>query len=207
MKRRTPRKRRAVEGPKLTIGDVLDSLTAKKNPRPVASALARLLVPLDWQKWRSIAVEWTDVVCEDRLAGVVPATGIYPKAQLVPETIEGFLLASKADGAIVRSKITEDTNTKRCTHCRRHGAKPMVTRDAMDARRAVSRAGLDDAIAFAFAKSSVLVTQNNLMRICRCDLRAWRLALDEYKRDPRAAWASFRIEFGHGPTGQIATST
>jgi hypothetical protein len=167
-----------------------------------------LLLPRDLKKWRSIAVDWTDVVRSDRAKYIkdasVRASG--PNARQVLETIEGFLLASHADGPIVRSKLTEDTKGERCTKCRRYVAKPMGTSDALDARLAVYRAGLDDAIAFAFAKTSVLVTQNNLLRICRCDLAAWRLALDEYKRDPRAAWRSFRIDLGSMSLGATATS-
>ena len=70
----------------------------------------------------------------------------------------------------------------------------MSVKDARDARRAVRRAGLDDAVAFAFSKTTILVTESNTFRICPCDLRAWRAALELYQREgPRGAWRSIGV--------------
>jgi hypothetical protein len=137
-------------------------------------------------------------VLKARLArAVVPARGRVKLATARPalETIEAFVEAAQASGPIVRlGGAAEDATTACCPFCRRHAAKPMSPRDAADARRAVRRAGLDDAVAFAFSKTTILVTESNRLRICPCDLQAWRSAVELYQHDPRAAWRSIGLD-------------
>jgi hypothetical protein len=111
------------------------------------------------------------------------------------ETIEGIGQAVDADGIVVRSAAApHDEAGRRCLSCRRYPAKPMPPTDARDARSAVVRAGLDDAIAYAFARTTILVTASSRLRTCVCDLHAWKTALEEYRRDPSAAWRSMGVE-------------
>jgi hypothetical protein len=120
--------------------------------------------------------------------------GSTSKSRPALETIEAFVDASLGWGPIVRvGGAAEDPSKPWCPVCGRREAKPMPPADAKDARRAVRRAGLDDAVAFAFSKTTILVTHSNQFRICPCDLRAWQRAIELYRCGPRAAWRSIGV--------------
>ena len=111
------------------------------------------------------------------------------------ETIEAMALGPELDGRIVRSHAAPvDRATARCPQCHRRRARPMTPRDACDARLAFRRAAVDEAIAFAFAKTTVLVTTSMRRRMCQCDLVAWTNAIEEYRRSGIAAWRSIGVE-------------
>ncbi len=117
------------------------------------------------------------------------APDIRHRRGLALETIEGVAEASLGSGFIGRVPSSpRDATGRRCHDCRRYEAKPMSPRDARDARQAVRRAGLDDAVAYAFAKTTVLITASSRLRWCGCDVEAWQRAIEEYRGEGPAAW-------------------
>jgi hypothetical protein len=110
------------------------------------------------------------------------------------ETIEGMAFLAYREGRITRSKASkQDRTAKRCPDCSHFPAKPMAREHIADVRRVVKRAGIDDAVAFAFAKTTVLVTVASRPWMCRCDLLAWANAVNEHRQDPAHAWRSIGV--------------
>ena len=110
------------------------------------------------------------------------------------ETIEMMASLAKNRGRIIRSHAAcQDPTTPRCPKCSRFAAKPMSAEEARLVRRVIEVAKLDDAVAFAFVRTSVLVTGASRESMCDCDLRAWTAAIDEYARGPDAAWRAIGV--------------
>jgi hypothetical protein len=110
------------------------------------------------------------------------------------ETIEVMGRVAKKQGRITRSRAThQDPTTTRCPKCSCFAAKPMSAADARLVRRVIELARLDDAVAYAFVKTTVLVTAASRSSMCDCDLRAWTAAIAEYAGGPDAAWRAVGV--------------
>jgi hypothetical protein len=69
----------------------------------------------------------------------------------------------------------------------------MSAEEARLVRRVIELARIDDAVAYAFVKTTVLVTAASRPSMCDCDLRAWTAAIDEYTGSPDAAWRAIGV--------------
>ena len=117
-----------------------------------------------------------------------------PDRPLPLETIDAMASLVESRGRIVRSHAAcQDRTTPRCPKCSRFAAKPMSAEEARLVRRVIEVAKLDDAVAFAFVKTNVLVTGASRESMCDCDLRAWTAAIDEYTRGSEAAWRAIGV--------------
>jgi len=117
-----------------------------------------------------------------------------PEDRLALETIEAMARHADQNGRITRLRASRIGSTAaRCPDCGLLPAKAMSAQEVRDVRHVVKLARIDDAVAFAFAKTTVLVTVTSRPSMCRCDLAAWSSAIDEYKRDPASAWRSLGV--------------
>lgn len=113
----------------------------------------------------------------------------------IRETLLGFVDAAKAGALVHRLEgATEDRKRPWCPICRRHGAKAMKPSECHLVRELVERAGLSDRVAYAFARTRIIVLESQAFRVCPCDLRAWRTACDDYTRMGRVvAWKTLGL--------------
>src|SRR5262249_35868911 len=108
------------------------------------------------------------------------------------ETMEAFLVASQLTGPIRRVPgAAEDKTTPKCAACGLRRARPMAPADALDVREAARRAGVDDRAAFAFARTTILLTESTWRRLCVCDQRAWENAIVDYTGP--GSWAALGV--------------